>query len=107
MRVSLKGASESESSGPTAGDWGYGTVRVWEAPAGRLLVTLRGHVGGVRSLGLSEDGKRLAGGGLDGTVRLWDVASGRPLTTVVGHTSAVWGVALSVDGRLPADAAER
>ncbi len=91
-----------------------GTVRLWEthfaslkahlggpsAAGGRLLATLQGHSGGVRSVALSADGRLLASGGLDGTVRLWETPTGRPLGTLQGHTGAVWSVALSANACL-------
>jgi hypothetical protein len=65
------------------------TVRLWEAPNGRLLAALRGHTGGVRGVALSADGRLLASGSFDGTVRLWDVPGGRTLAMLHGHTGPV------------------
>ncbi len=48
-----------------------GQVWVWEVDTGRLVRTLKGHGGPVRSLAFSGDGKQLASGS-DG-VRLWDL----------------------------------
>jgi WD40 repeat protein len=59
-----------------------GTIRLWEAPSGRLLVTLQGHGRVVSSVALSGDGRLLASGGYDGTVRLWEVPSGACLRTL-------------------------
>src|ERR1700694_1619722 len=49
-----------------------GTIRLWEAPSGRLLAPLQGHTSGVWGLALSADGRLLASGGWDGTMRLWE-----------------------------------
>src|SRR5438445_289620 len=76
-----------------------GTVRLWEAPSGRLLATLQGHDSGVLGVALSADGQLLASGSQDQTVRLWDAPSGRLMSTLQGHTSGVRRVALSADGR--------
>src|SRR5262249_36069964 len=59
-----------------------GTIRLWEASTGRLLTTLQGHTGAVRSVALGGDGQMLASGGEDGTIRLWDVPSGTYLRTL-------------------------
>jgi WD40 repeat protein len=75
-------------------------VRLWEAPSGRPLATLRGHTGAVWAVALSGDGRTVASGGLDGTVRLWEAPSGRPLASLQGHTGTVYGVGLSGDGQL-------
>jgi WD40 repeat protein len=77
-----------------------GTVRLWEAPGGRLLAALKGHTGTVFGVSLGADGRLLASAGEDGTVRLWEVPSGLQVATLEGHTNAVRGVALRADGRL-------
>jgi serine/threonine protein kinase/WD40 repeat protein len=60
---------------------------------------LRGHVGRVNSVAVSEDGQRALSGGQDGTVRLWDLATGAMLRREV-HDGPVFAVALSPDGRI-------
>jgi WD40 repeat protein len=53
-----------------------GTVRVWDAVGGQLLLTLKGHTDIVFGVAYSPDGRRLASAGRDGTVRVWDAAGG-------------------------------
>jgi WD40 repeat protein len=48
-------------------------VRVWSAQNGQMLVILHGHVGAIRRIALSADGRRAVSGGVDGTVRVRDV----------------------------------
>ena len=60
---------------------------------------LRGHVGRVNGVAVSEDGQRALSGGQDGTVRLWDLATGVVLRREV-HDGPVTAVALSPDGRI-------
>jgi len=51
-------------------------IRLWDIESGRLVRTLDGHQGWVRSVAWSGDGQWLASGADDRTVRLWDVESG-------------------------------
>jgi WD40 repeat protein len=75
------------------------TVRVWDATTGELIRMLEG---GVRPLGFSPDGKRLAAG-MDATVTVWDVATGRP-EMVLQEKGWIGAVAFSPDGTLLATA---
>jgi WD40 repeat protein/serine/threonine protein kinase len=89
-----------------------GTVKVWDAAAGREMRTLKGHGAWVIGVAFSPDGRRLAsaGGdqmasaGGDQTIKLWDVATGRNLRTLKGHTKAVVSVTFSPDGKRLASA---
>jgi WD40 repeat protein/Flp pilus assembly protein TadD len=95
-----------------------GWVRLWDAPAGRLLHTLQHHdwtaqpifrmsggtmytLGGVMVLTFSPDGKFLLSGGRDGTAQLWEVASGRR-RALLRHPADVKAGAFSPDGSLVA-----
>ena len=84
-----------------------GTVKLWQAPRGRLLATLHGHahagaghVGGVRDVALTSDGRLVASANPEGELRLWETSSGRQLTSLRGSSTAVTSVALSGDGQV-------
>ena len=47
-----------------------------EARAGWQVRTLAGHSGGVTSVAISADGKRVVSGSDDKTVMIWDVDTG-------------------------------
>jgi WD40 repeat protein len=60
---------------------------------------MEGHTDIVRSVSISQDGRRVLSCSPDRTIRLWDVASGKELRRLEGHDSAVHSVAFSPDGR--------
>ena len=68
-------------------------------PGTSLLRTLKGHVGDVRTVTLSADGRRAVSGSEDHTLKVWDVERGRELWTLVGHSGKVTAVAVSADGQ--------
>jgi WD40 repeat protein/tRNA A-37 threonylcarbamoyl transferase component Bud32 len=76
-----------------------GTVKVWQASDGQLLLTLTGHADQVSGLAYSPDGKRLASASEDHTVRIWDASTGAEILNLRGHTDGVHCVAYSPDGQ--------
>ena len=49
------------------------TVKVWDAKAGRELLSLRGHQAAVLSVAWAPEGQRLASTGLDGIVQVYAI----------------------------------
>ena len=81
-------------------DDGDGTVQVWDATSGRMLVNYTGHSGfDVGDMAWSPDGRRIASASDDRTVNIWDPQNGHTLFTYEGHTSGVNSVAWSPDGK--------
>jgi RNA polymerase sigma factor (sigma-70 family) len=50
-------------------------MRLWDVRTGKEAKQLRGHQGGVVSLGFARDGNRLVSGSLDTTALVWDTAA--------------------------------
>ena len=73
-------------------------IKIWDAHTGQEIRSLRGHVGGLRSVAFSPDGSRLASAGLDHNVRLWDATTGQEVLTLRGHLDNIWCVTFSADG---------
>ena len=46
-------------------------MRIWGVNSGRLLKTLEGHNGWLRSIAISSDDRYIITGGDDETVRIW------------------------------------
>ena len=60
-----------------------GTVKLWEAAAGKCAVLTANHA--VSALAFCQDGRFLAAGG-DGMVTLWETATGKCTFAVPGTT---------------------
>jgi len=50
-------------------------IKLWNASSGKLEATLKGHIGTVRSLVISEDGSILYSGSWDHSIRVWNLLS--------------------------------
>jgi WD40 repeat protein/serine/threonine protein kinase len=100
-------AAGSYDSRPGEGPSG-GTLNVWDAAGGRVLLTFEVHTGGVRGVAFSPDGRLLATAGFDrdgtDTVKLWDADTGQGVRTIPWPKEPLMAVAFSPDGRLLAAA---
>jgi WD40 repeat protein/serine/threonine protein kinase len=79
-------------------------VQVWDVHTGQLIRGLPGHMGGLRCVAFSPDGRRIATAGLDQTIKIWDARTGDEVLTLRGHTDLVTCLAFSADGHQLASA---
>lgn len=75
-------------------------LTLWDMRTEKILRTFSGHLGAVRSIAFSLDGKRIVSGGADGALKLWDADTGKELRTFNGDENySVDSIALSPDGK--------
>jgi eukaryotic-like serine/threonine-protein kinase len=88
------GATEATTAGSD------GLIRIWDLKSDKIR-ELTGHQGGVKSVVVSPDGKRLLSGGEDGTIRLWDAETGREIypSPFKAGDKAINSVAFTAEGR--------
>jgi WD40 repeat protein/serine/threonine protein kinase len=79
-------------------------VQVWDVHTGQLIRGLPGHMGGLRCVAFSPDGRRIATAGLDQTIKIWDARTGDEVLTLRGHTDLVTCLAFSADSHQLASA---
>ncbi len=76
-----------------------GSVQIWDALHGDILLRYSEHTGPVYTLAWSPDGAYLVSGGHDTSVRVWDAAHGKTICVYTGHTRPVKTVSWSPDSR--------
>jgi WD40 repeat protein len=84
------------------GERGHGEARVWEVKTGRLVGKPLEHTGGVNTVQVSPDGRRVLTGSGEGTFSgdgtfVWDLETGERLFEVGGEIKG-WRAAWSPDG---------
>lgn len=72
------------------------TVRMLAIDSGKV----RSECGGITSLSVETEGKRIAGGGHNGSIYIWDAANLKEIMTISGHKEAVYYVAFHPGGQL-------
>ena len=72
-------------------------IIIFDATTGSQTAALSGHVGSVRSVVYSLDGRSIVSGSDDTTVKLWDVQTGGVVKSFHGHTFWVETVSISAD----------
>jgi dipeptidyl aminopeptidase/acylaminoacyl peptidase len=77
----------------------YGCVAAFDPATGKEVWRSKG-CGGVMTLAVSPDGKKVAGACLDSFVRVWDAATGAELAAWKGHTDRCTGVTWAQGGAL-------
>ena len=76
-----------------------GTVQVWEALTGKMVITYQVAAYDVHELAWSPNGKYIAAGSFDHSVQISEALTGNKVLTYHGHNYIVFAVAWSPNGR--------
>ncbi len=94
------GSADPSSGGKPGNPPQGGEARVWRTDTGLADSEWMPHLGPVRSLAFSPNGRLVLTGAEDGMARLWQTATGTQICPPLGPAGAVLRVAFSRDGRL-------
>ncbi|MCA9188138.1 MAG: protein kinase [Pirellulaceae bacterium] len=75
-----------------------GTAKIWDVSTGAVKQYLRGHIGAVSCIGISDNAQRVLTGSRDATARLWDPATGKEVLTLKGHSEDLTSVQFAPNG---------
>lgn len=75
------------------------SIKVWDAPAYKCRMTLKGHEKGIWSLDYDrKTGSRFCTSSPDSLVKVWDIKSGKCSATLSGHTRYCYKAVFDNDG---------
>jgi len=60
-----------------------GKIKIWDSASGRLIRTISGNLGSIRTVSLSPDGRFIVSGGDARRVQLWDAQTGELIRTFI------------------------
>ena len=66
----------------------------------KLVKTLRGHKGTVKSVAFLQNSNLLAAGSSDKTIKIWNIDTGQCIQTLTGHENSVYSVAFPQNSNL-------
>ena len=75
------------------------TAKLWDFPGSSPIRALAKSEG-AKTLAVSNDGAKLAGGDKDGTIKIWNSADGKELLKFQGHRGIVTGLAFGGNGQI-------
>ena len=94
----VNGIAFSTDNTTVAAACGDGTIKLWSIPDGKLVSTLKGHVGAVLALRFTNGDKNLVSIGDDKAVNFWDAKAGTLLFSKKDHIKSIRGLDASLDG---------
>ncbi len=79
---------------------GSSFIKLWNLETGRIVCTLKGNTGILKSIAFGPDCKTLASCGLSQTIELWDLETGKIIHKFTGKSYGVNSVTFSPDGKI-------